>query len=253
MASPDLLAFLTKLTTELDRDSDVWRKHTGNKKAHTFIYRSSHVRKAIDSIIANAFNIGGIKKQEGVTSTRVLLTADLKKEYNKLITKLTTNLRRDFKKMDNGVDIKYKPETGGFTVVTLESGNRRNYELIFGTYKTYLDAFHQGFLNLIGGSVLRKSNRGSAIRSVSTAGKAFNLTHIGEDANVYNFVADGVQNALEDELNFNQVDNKVLKDLGLSEFITVKQTAKGLEVKIGDRLSNAMKGGGEEQKFLTDL
>lgn len=258
MSSTSLLAFLNKLTTELDRNSDVWRKRTGNKLAHKFIYRSSHIRKAIDSIIASAFNIGGVKKQEGVTSTKVLLTSDQKKEYNKLITDLTFNLRTDFEKLHNAGDIKYKNERGGFSLTTIEFENSRgekrgNYELIRTTYKTHLDLFYQGFLNLVGGSVLRKSNSSNAIREVKDAGKAFNLSHIGEDANVYNFVADGVQKTLEAEMNFNGVDREVLEQLGLSDFLTVVKGEKTLIVKIGDRLSNAIQGAGEEQKFLTDL
>ena len=84
MASNDLKAFLTKLDSELQQDSDDYRRLVGNKKTHIFTYKSSTIR----FVLRDLFNRSTGSAPEGREAMRAI-----SKDLRPLITNLTQRIR----------------------------------------------------------------------------------------------------------------------------------------------------------------
>jgi len=254
MASNDLKAFLTKLDSELQQDSEEYRRLVGNKKTHIFTYKSSTIR----FVLRDLFNRSTGSAPEGREAMRAI-----SKDLRPLITNLTQRIRDEFLKIAQGdPTIQYKLIRGGVSVMVLEftgaRGQRNNYGLITSTYKEALDDFYESFLALLDKPLTRpSSSKKGQVREISTAGEAFNLEHV-QGSNIESFLNDAVYNALQETYGDSTVPpelRKELEEFGLGSILEVYKDAETgvINVTIRSQILNAIVGGGREKALAKKL
>ena len=255
MSSPKLAKFLTKLHNELQKSSDDYRTAVSNKRTHVFTYRGSRIKQTIRDLL--------YRSSGGSAEGRQALK-EIEPELAKLITKLTTEVRKKFVSLHNpSKGIRVKEIRGGVTAIVQEfessKGPRDNYAKIAGAYKPALDSFYQDFLNVLGKPLTRpSSSKPGQVRSISTAGQAFNLEHEGGSSNIEEFLNNGIHEALNTAYGDSSLTpalKKDLKNLGLEAVLKIYKKSKNgkIDVVLGSQILNAIQGGGREKQLAADL
>ena len=255
MSSPKLAQFLTKLHNELQKSSDDYRTAVSNKRTHVFTYRGSRIKQTIRDLL--------YRSSGGSAEGRQALK-EIEPELAKLITKLTTEVRKKFVSLHNpSKGIRVKEIRGGVTAIVQEfessKGPRDNYAKIAGAYKPALDSFYQDFLNVLGKPLTRpSSSKPGQVRSISTAGQAFNLEHEGGSSNIEEFLNNGIHEALNTAYGDSSLTpalKKDLKNLGLEAVLKIYKKSKNgkIDVVLGSQILNAIQGGGREKQLAADL
>lgn len=251
MSQQRLANFLNKLHSELSKDSEEYRRLTGNKKYTTFTYKSYHIRKALKVLLNKASNFdesgAQIIKQVNIQLTPRLNT-------------LTSDIRTAFAQAaaaSNG-SIEVRQVRGGITALLKESENakgqqRDNFNTIKNIYKKHLDSFYEDFLNILNSEIIRPSSSNkSGFTNVDTAGKAFNLEHLKNSSNIENLINDAIFDSLNDIYNDSSVPSELaneLKNLGFTNILTIIKNAKEgkIEVAIGSQILNAAQSAKEKE------
>lgn len=255
MSSANLKKFLTKLDKELQRNSDKYRSAVTNKKYHVFIYRSSDLRNTLKLLLDKSTSFDNEGRE---------ILRNVRKELNPLITKLTKNIRAEFKTIAAASKGSVSIDTsirGGIKVTVLEfekkKGQRDNFKLIQNAYKDHLDDFYKDFLKILGKPIVRKSKsaKGGKV-NVGTAGQAFNLEHYKGASNIEMFINDAIHAALDKVYKTTDTTGikKELQKYQLDTVLTVHKKVKQgkVEVKLGSQLLNVIQSK-EEQGLKRDL
>jgi len=255
MSSPKLAKFLTKLHNELQKSSDDYRTAVSNKRTHVFTYKGSRIKQTIRDLL--------YRSSGGSAEGRQALK-EIEPELAKLITKLTTEIRKKFASLhDPSKGIRVAGIRGGVTAIVQEfegsKGGRDNYAKISGAYKPALDKFYEDFLNVLGKPLTRpSSSKPGQVRNISTAGQAFNLEHEGSSSNIEEFLNNGIHEALNTAYGDSSLTpalKKELKNLGLEAVLKIYKKSKDgkLDVVLGSQILNAIQGGGREKQLAADL
>ena len=264
MSAQQLQAFLEKLHNEMTEDVEDYRKATGNRKKTTLTHKNHKIRNAIKGLIklnnAEAFSKNGaqIKKADDAS----ISASDL----NKLIAELTESLRTLFSDYASGKsDVDYKKLRGGFALIMeevegQEGALRSNYTIIQTKYRNTINEWYTKFLEKIDRpeGLKRKSTSSNEIRTISSGGEAFNLTHEG-GSNVLHQMNDAVYTALDQTYgaasDMSQIDSELKKYLDLKEYKTFLEITKNgrlgeVNVSISSALINAQQGAGKLEQGL---
>jgi len=258
MASSNLKAFLEKLQTELTTRgaSDAWRTATGNLKTHDFVYSSTTIRQTIKDLLNRSNEYKG--QTEEIREAIKLISPE--------ITELTKNLRKAFaaQAKEDDILVNITEPRGGVSVTVLErtsgkNAGRDNYGKIYRIYKDHLENFYQAVLVKLNKKMLTRqsSSNPKETREIKKSGQAFNLEHV-EGSNVEHFINDVVHRALAETFGNRSLGPKqqaLIKQLGLGAILEVIKDPKSerVTVTIRSQVLNAIAGGGEEKKLLSDL
>lgn len=285
MASGELIGFLEKLNSELNRPggASTWRKTVGDKKNHTFVFSKKRIKIALETVIKSSRNFAGKDKE-----LEEALKVFQKDEFGPLLDKLEASLKQKFKSAiktaattEGVANAKFNANQFGFTAFINEDVSTRasKYTYIYNMYEKDLGTFYQEFLQLLGAFDLyriseskRKTQRKDAKETglvgpvsgmvdLTEQKAAFNLEHI-EGANILHFINDSIVSALNAELQGTKVsssDLSVIKNaLSKEEYkllmSVLKDAEKGtMKVSIGSTLGNLRLGGGKEKDLILEL
>lgn len=240
MSQQSLLNFLNKLDSELQRDSDDYRRLTTNRKYTTFTYKSSTIRKVIRVLLDNASNLDGPDSTAQVEAAVKALTP--------LLRNLTKNLKTNFQALASRYkdgSIEYYPRRGGLVVKAEERDNRDNFGLVQRTYKKELDEFYASFLKALQSDIIRpsKTSEGGTV-NVGTAGQAFNLEHMKGKSNIQDFMNNSIFNALQETYAAGPPQDiyKELNNLGFTNLLKIIKDAENgkVEIFLGSQILNAV-------------
>lgn len=262
MSSASHDKFLLKLHQEMEKSSQTYRTSVSDKKRHVFTYSAKDVRDALKVLLNLEENIGkkksNLKDFAGNSST-------FQKEYRRLVSTLTQDLRKDFHaKAKEGV-ILVDNIREGVVVIAYEFGDRSNYDLIKDTYKGHLDNFYTEFLKLLTSPLTRPTGRGKKRRTkeLQEASDVFNLGHEEGGSNIEHMMNDAVHSALSFGFGSTALTSAakkaIKKRLGNSEaaasIFKVYQAADDgiIRVSLEGAWQNYTKGGSDEQQLNRDL
>jgi hypothetical protein len=253
MSSPKLAAFLTKLDSELKKSSDDYRRFVANKRTHVFTYRGSKVKQTIRDLL---------NRSSGGTAEGRQALKDIEPKLAKLITTLTTDVRKTFGKRHNpSKGITIKNIRGGVVAIVeqIEGGSKNNFDRIYQIYKKPLDKFYSDFIEMLGQPLTRpSSSKPGETRDLKNAGQVFNLEHEGGSSNIEEFLNNGVHEALMEAYGDSTITPEIKKELesqGLGMILEIYKSSKDgkIDVVLGSQILNAIQGGGREKALAKKL
>jgi hypothetical protein len=239
MSQGRLKDFLEKLSLQLEKSSEEYRRGTTNRKYTVFTYKASTIRKVLRTLLNSAsnFDADGAK-----------IMKEVSKKLTPRLSKLTTELRTKFERIavSSKGTVRARRIRGGIEVRADKIGNRDNFALMQRTYKESLDKFYEDFLDILESEIIRPSNTSKDGEvNVGAAGQAFNLEHLKGKSNIQDFINDSIFEALKDVYDDTKVSQELedeLKNLGFNNILKViKNAEKGIiEVFIGSQILNAL-------------
>ena len=265
MSSASHDRFLLKLHQEMQRSSQTYRTSVSDKKRHIFTYQAKDIRAALKVLLSLEENVG--KKRTDLTNAAGE-NSTFQKEYGKLVTKLTTDLRTAFKReaaaAPEGTIIVDDDIRGGLVAIVYEVENRSNFNLIKKTYEGHLDKFYKEFLKLLTGPLTRPTGKGKKKRTkeLGEASDVFNLGHKEGGSNIEHMMNDAVHTALSEGFGNDtltpQAKKAIRERLGVEDAATIfrifQDSDNGIiEVSLEGAWGNYVKGGTEEQQLNRDL
>lgn len=224
MAQKDLLAFLTKLDSELNRSSKEYRREQADKRAHIFRYNSKKFAKQI-KIQAEAQGIPLNNKDK----------AFINKEAEGLLTKLKRSLPRikaDEKKITSGKSFIRMTFTSSVKKKSQYGDPDSIYGKIYDTYRPHLKvAFtniqnylrQQEFTNEKTGRTKNKALRTKTGKVREAPGREVQLGHVEGKSVIESLIRDAFEDVLGDESLFTETGDalkepdirKMMQDLGI--------------------------------------
>jgi len=249
--------FLVKLHDEMQRSSQTYRTTVSDKKRHVFTYRAKDIRAALKTLLDLEEN--SKKKRDGST---------FQKEYGKLVTKLTTDLRRDFHKIAGEVfnQVIADDIRGGVVVIAYEmkESRRSNYELVKGVYLEHLTEFYQAFSKLLKKPLTRPTGKGKkkTTKTLTEVGDVFNLGHKEGGSNIEHLMNDSVHSALETAYGSSELTPEakraIIDKLGEEDAASIFKVYQDADdgviyVSLEGAWGNYTKGGKDEQQLNRDL
>lgn len=253
MSSPKLAAFLTKLDSELKKSSDDYRRFVANKRTHVFTYRGSKVKQTIRDLL---------NRSSGGTAEGRQALKQIEPQLAKLITTLTTDVRKTFEKRHNpSKGITVKNIRGGVVAVVeqVEGGSKNNFDRVYQMYRKPLDKFYDDFIEMLGQPLTRpSSSKPGETRELKNAGQVFNLEHEGGSSNIEEFLNNGVHEALMEAYGDSTITPEIKKELesqGLGMILELYKSSKDgkIDVVLGSQILNAIQGGGREKTLAKKL
>lgn len=253
MSSPKLAQFLTKLDSELKKGSDDYRRFVANKRTHVFTYRGSKVKQTIRDLL---------NRSSGGTAEGRQALKNIEPKLAKLITTLTTDVRKAFGKRHNpSKGITIKNIRGGVVAIVeqIDGGSKNNFDRIYQIYKKPLDKFYSDFIEMLGQPLTRpSSSKPGETRDLKNAGQVFNLEHEGGSSNIEEFLNNGVHEALMEAYGDSTITPEIKKELesqGLGMILEIYKSSKDgkIDVVLGSQILNAIQGGGKEKALAKKL
>ena len=255
MSSPKLAQFLTKLSSELEKDSDDYRRLVANKRTHVFTYRGSRIKQTIRDLL---------NRSSGGTAEGRKALKQIQPELAKLIATLTSEIRREFLKRHNpakGITVDATSIRGGISVVVeqVDGSSKNNFDRIYQIYKKPLNKFYADFIEMLGQPLTRpSSSKPGETRELKNAGQVFNLEHEGGSSNIEEFLNNGVHEALMEAYGDSTLTPAIKKQLeaqGLGVVLEIYKNSKDgkIDVVLGSQILNAIQGGGKEKALAKKL
>lgn len=273
MAQKTLKKFLQKLQTELETNSDAFRKGTLNRRATTILIAKSRIAKLIfdtlkrvEKVNKSAFDqYGGSQKLYNDFSERI--TKGLDTAFDEIRTNFRT-LRTSHK---GDVIIRRTDQNSiKVTIFQIEGGKTDLYTLAKRQYlgdssrPGPLKKFYENLIDDIRKSLgvageLRRGGKSAGTVSVMNFGTVQNLEHELNKSNIQYLIEDSIYTAVKDVVSKSRFSRAAIQQeidaLNLGTFIKIEKNAKTgiVSVFVGDQLANARQGATKEQSYLKEV
>ena len=243
MSRKSQLEFLTKLSTELERDSEEYRKHTANKETHHFTLTQNNVEIAIQAVIHKYFPEAG-------RESKVRAMEQLKKPITDFITSVGNKIRARSKTSEGIHTIITSPTKVSAIFQGTGGGNR--YEKAYNMYareekfvKTLTEEVHDTFQTEFGRKPEKviKAGKNKGKTKELEAGDIFNLEHQITRGVVESLVRDAIDNAAVEGENFGRSElEEFCKNFDINFSIIRDTKTNTMNVFVGSKIINLEEG-----------